>query len=220
MWEQTAINAARFRVSGWELNVDCRTEGLQMMTRHDGCCDSASSISVVGESLPDVAESYVRGDELHLVLPQTNEGQSGLEIVLMVVQANRDLLIVESTLSLQTLLLDAYPAIDLNVGGDGAVTTDRVASSLVFARSHRSSPGNEPRTRRPETRVLVDERDQLSIDSSSKNETGLRFFGEFMEKGVIRKVQPWWIWSGMTLSANQLQNAVESLADRPLPLAG
>jgi len=216
MWEQENNANASFRVSGWKLDVQCVSEGLRLVTAHDTSGDITGLISLVNSSLPTLTESFIRGDELHLIMPQAEETDAAIEICLLVIQADRECLIVESTLSLQTLWLDAYPAVQLDIPGDGPLACSTKGSAKVFSRDKDShSPQNSL-----EVSVLVDERDQLSIDATNANYQGARFFGEFMEKGVIRKVQPWWVWSCGNLSDPQVDKIVSSLGKRPLPLAG
>lgn len=216
MWEQENKANASFRVSGWKLEVQCGADDLRLVTAHDASADITGLISLVDSSLPSLAESFIRGDELHLIMPQAEGTAAALEICLLVIQADRECLIVESTLSLQTLWLGAYPAVKLDIPGNGPLVSSTKDSAKVFSR--------DKETHRPkdslEVSVFVDERDQLSIDATNANSEGVHFFGEFMEKGVIRKVQPWWVWTCGSLRDTQIDKIVSSLGNRPLPLAG
>jgi hypothetical protein len=217
MWEQELDDIACFRVSGWRLQVHCQPDGVRLISTEDSSEQSVGLISLVGGHLPPITESYVRGDELHLLMPQNDGTNAGLELVLLVVFADRDCLVVESTLAVQTLLLDAHPTIELGIPGDGVISSYSRESATVFAREE---VVGSKRFDRPSVRVLVDRRDQLSIDKGCDSAASLRLFGEFMEKGVIRKAQPWWVWSSVGLDDTRLRSLVVELAKRPLPLAG
>lgn len=213
MWEHENDSDACFRVSGWKLQVQCRPEGLSLVTANHQSEERTGAISLVNRDLPTLTESFIRGDELHLSMPQCEGNEAGIDVELLVIQADRDRLIVESTLSLQTLWLDAFPAIRLELAGNDPLTCSSKGTSRVYW-------GNKPMGG-PDSlhlSVLVDERDQLSINDTNENSGCLQFFGDFMEKGVIRKVQPWWVWTCVPLNDPQIYEIANTLAKRPLPL--
>ncbi|MGV3486697.1 MAG: hypothetical protein ACO1RT_19925 [Planctomycetaceae bacterium] len=207
-------SVASFVVSGWHLDVTCQRDSVRFAVTHDASSESMGTISLLNDPLPALAEVFIRGDELHLSMPQTDATQSGLALALLVVQADRDCLVVESTLSIETLLLDAYPTVELGLSGDGPITCRTEGSANVFTRELNQSDAND----RPKLNVLVDQRDHDSLCHRDDPDQSLRFFGEFMEKGVIRKTQPWWVWTSAAADAAQVKRLVAQLAQRPLPL--
>jgi hypothetical protein len=213
MWEQENDSDACFRVSGWSLRAQCRPAGLRLITSHDRSGDRTGEISFINRELPTLTESFIRGDELHLSMPQEDGNEAGIDVELLVIQADRDYLIVESTLSLQTLWLDAHPAIRLKLAGDDLITCHSKGTSRVYWGSEQGVASDSLHVS-----VFVDERDQLSINATGDNSECLQFFGDFMEKGVIRKVQPWWVWTCRPLNDSQIYEIANSLAKRPLPL--
>jgi len=214
MWEQSSIGTASFRISGWNLRVEHKPDGLRMTTSLDQSAQLGSLLSLTGSNFPMLAESFIRGDELHLIMPHSNRMDVGLEIALMVIQADDECFILETTLSLQTQSLDSYPGVRLDVAG----SVPLVASTKNTARLFSSGMADHPDAKLLYVSVFVDERDQLSIHETTGGTQAIEFFGDFMEKGVIRKVQPWWVWSSPKLSDSQLIKFAESLSRRPLPL--
>ncbi len=216
MWELDKQDGASFRVSGWRLQVAVQPQGVQLIATEDASAPSIGSISLLGDKLPAMRESFIRGDELHLSLPPNEQTKAGIDLALLIVLADRDCLVVESTLALQTLLLDAHPTIELGVPGDGAVANHSHQSALIFARE-----GQIAKTPREQlaVRILIDERDQLSLDRDYQGTASVGLFGEFMEKGVIRKAQPWWVWTSGDWDTTRMHSLVAELAQRPLPLA-
>jgi len=215
MWDQDERDGTSFRVSGWRLHVECAESGVRMVMTHDSSREATGVISLIGGKLPPVTDAFVRGDELHLAMPQNDGVNAGLELVLLVVQANRDFLVVESTLAIQTLWLDAHPMIEVQLPGKGSLANYSQDSALVYSRPNESG---EMRFDVPTASLLVDDRDRQSIDESGKAAGTVRFFGEFMEKGVIRKVQPWWVWSSTGQDSTRIRGLAAELAKRPLPL--
>ena len=221
MWDQDERDGTSFRVSGWRLHVEWAATGVRLVMKHDASREATGTISLVGGKLPPIADAFVRGDELHLAMPQNDGVNAGLDLVLLVVEANRDFLVVESTLAIQTLWLDAHPMIEVQLPGKGLLATYKQDSAAVYSRPNvPDGPGEsgEMRFDVPTVSVLVDDRDRQSIDESGKAAGTVRFFGEFMEKGVIRKVQPWWVWSSTGPDSARIRSLASELAKRPLPL--
>ena len=244
MWNLDKHGCADFSSRGWRLRTLCLPEGIQLAVTHDMSAPSVGSISLLRHPMPVLAESFIRGDELHLSMPPTATTQAGLALALLVVQATQDCFVVESTLSIETLLLDAYPTVVLGLAGEGALVDYVEGSARVFTREPgvvtqeggavRQEPGvvaqeggavrqeNDSNPlgppNRPPLSVLVDRRDQPSLDVSSGTDPSLRFFADFMEKGVIRKTQPWWVWTSATADPTRVRELVKELAKRPLPL--
>lgn len=216
MWELKGSGEARFRVSDWQLQVRCWPEAIDLIATRGSSRPSAGGLSFVGGRLPVLEESFIRGDELHLSLPQAEGQQAALVVVVLVIQADPECLVIESTLSIETMLLDAHPSIELAMAGEGPLMVDVLDSAKVFSRD---CSADNASSQRPRLQVLVDQRDHCSLDPTCNPMQSLRFFGEFMEKGVIRKTQPWWVWSGSDANAASVRQLVLELARRPLPLA-
>ncbi len=230
MWENPKRGEAEFRANGWKLIVEADERGVRLLTSRQRLGATMARIWLPQIALAGCCESFIRGDALHLSLSGTQTEPVGLDLVLMAVEADEDLLILESVLSLNTSLLDSHPAVELQVttgqeqhgrsdvghppGNDARWTSimDEGSAIWLHAQPHQE---NQQVT----TSVLCDERDRLSLDRQRVAEGGpIRFFGDFLEKGVIRKVQPWWVWSHRPISPQLAARIAGQLAVRPLPL--
>lgn len=216
MWEQLANHGARFRVSDWTLEMNACDGCLNLSASRAHDAPVTGRIQLVGMPLPSISESYVRGDELHLVLPQTDGCQVGLELALLVVEASSQQFVLESVIALQTLLLDLHPRVELKTNWKGT-TSERWRMDPV--NSSRWYNSDESTTEAGiQLAVLLDPRDRFSINESQAGTQRLSFFGDFMEKGVIRKVQPWWVWSHSGVDTAVRRQLADELSARPLPL--
>jgi hypothetical protein len=211
MWENVDQGKATFRINGWSLQVKATSEGVFLEASLASFALVAGRIAFSDEQLPPITEAFVRGDELHLMWDRVGSTKTGLALVVMVILADADSLVVESTVSIQTELLDVYPEVTLSLPGTGsAVSDDRRTAKVI---------GRTPEAGKLAACVFVDERDQLSLSEVRQIAESIVFFGDFMEKGVIRKVQPWWVWCDGELSDSQRDQIASHLSERPLPLA-
>jgi hypothetical protein len=228
MWNQGALGVASWHVGDWRLRTSIAADGVHMFVSCHGSDEAQGEITFPGKPFPRVREMYVRGDELHLVLPQEPEADSlaangtiaGLEVVLLPILSDADTLVIESTLSIQTQWLDVEPTLSLRLPTNGPTFKRSFPSSMFIASQAASPHGQLPAVcLAPQASLLVDARDLSSLVPHHSNDGQVEFFGDFMEKGVIRKVQPWWIWSKLSLSDRDIENLADQLSNRPLPLA-
>jgi hypothetical protein len=245
MWESLEHGGAEFRTNGWKLVVEPTAQAVDFRVSREGMDDSAARVWLPQSNFAPYGERFIRGDELHLSLSDrgtdfagavstdTNRTDSestdtepiALELVLMAIEADEELLVLESVVSLTTSLLDSYPAVELQLGRVGAadpgwsdaawsVCDNTALATYLTGRS--SQIGFKPVV---STSLLCGDRDRVSLDAGALADRGtVRFFGDFLEKGVIRKVQPWWLWSCEPLYPRAVARIAEQLARRPLPL--
>jgi hypothetical protein len=219
MW-LTAPN--RIGIAGWQVGdrlwrVDARggAEGVQFFVG-----DQCFGLFASGDQpLPMLDEQFVRGDELHYAFPQV-EGRDafGFRLVIRPLQVGGTETTVarglfELLISVQTSLLDSHPTIDLvlpAVADPRQQSIQSIASALHFA-SHPEL----------ESAVLLGPHDApfTSVVSGS-GELRLRLFGEFLEKGVIRRARPWVMVdrSGESIDQVWAADCWHELAASPLPL--
>lgn len=141
-------------------------------------------IDVPGDGeLPPADEQFVCDSTLHILFPQNSE-QFAIRMAIEPIDlhdaddaklvAGDDMaaagIVLECRLSVQTDLLDSQPMLDLCVGKD-------------------SVDGQEPWTTEQIVLSRYD-RPHTTHDDPGK----LRLFGDFLEKGVIRRAQPWLIF--------------------------
>ncbi len=213
MWESDQLGIAVLQTENatWALDARGGAHGIRVV-------DSSSSFAPLAftpvdqPELPAVAEQFVRGDALHLTYPQ-GEGLYELRIVFRPIRWKGGF-VLESTIAIQTDRLDSHPTLDVVVDGD-SLATDRVNSNASGA-SPISVVGSNDRS----TCVLLGPHDRpFTTDHSTKNQLRLRLFGDFLEKGVIRKARPWIVFSAeASPSESELRELWRRLCDSPLPL--
>ncbi len=113
-------------------------------------------------------------------------------------------------LSVQTQLLDSHPTLEIDHPGAASGW-----SGTPGIQSCNSAHGFAALLIHPSDLVQT----ELIAPSTGQQGTGqLRLFGNFMEKGVIRRGRLRCLVSETPLSAAALQSAYECFADSPLPL--
>ncbi|MGB7347863.1 MAG: hypothetical protein WBD20_26800 [Pirellulaceae bacterium] len=171
--------------------------------------------AIEGKELSPVAEQYIRGDELHLWLPQ-GDNEFGIKLTLCPASASDcDAFVLQATVSIQTTLLDSHPKLDIiaaakstrcvgespATGSPAVSIADRVDKSVAVVLGKHDSP--------------------FTTNHTKSNEVALRLFGDFLEKGVIRKARAWFVMSqkGESVRDKSLLTCVDQLSNSPLPLA-
>jgi hypothetical protein len=143
----------------------------------------------------------------------------------MAIEADEGILVVETVVSLSTHLLDSHPMVEMEVG-DGHPGHPRWNGGLwqrlldgpeamwVTAPPSKSIDGPKVATS-----LLCDGRDLPSLAAEGDGDLcRVRFFGDFLEKGVIRRVQPWWVWSNGLITRRKADQLSAQLSQRPLAL--
>lgn len=177
----------------WRCEVTRNGGGVTM----GGGADVRLRVEPVGQDrFSPVSEQYVCGDAWHVEFPQ-GENAFSLKMTLRMVETGSGHAILEPTFSIQTSLLDSRPMIDLVVDGERRqVSDDVVVGSPAVNRIVRENH---------ETIVLLGRADAPFTtdlthpgDPTRPGQSRLRLFGEFLEKGVIRKARPWLILTATT----------------------
>lgn len=235
MWLCPEPGMAEFRANGWKLaitaeaaNVDgSRNSAVRMMVCRDGLVGASAQICLPGIELPAVSDSFIRGDAFHLSFAERPEHPIGLELVLLGIEADEDQLVFESVISINTLLLDSWPQLELRIGtghpgqprwGEVPLIVLDESDSVRwwYAQPRQSGLGASVATH-----LACEARDLGSLDPSLPLDSRrLRFFGDFLEKGVIRRISPWWVWSNGILPRATGDRVAAQLEARPLPLGG
>ena len=168
------------------------------------------------DRLPTTEEQYVCGDAWHVTAPQgsgRDEDQYGLALVFRMIHADDRMAVVEVTVSIQTRLLDAHPTVDLVVSpGKPVDVANPPAQGTAPIRRTRASDGD--------IFVLMGPRDApFTTDRSNSAGLRLRLFGEFLEKGVIRKCRPWIVLAPTDhLGPAEVHSLYQRMLAQPLPL--
>jgi len=170
--------------------------------------------------LPAAAEQFVRGDRWHVNYPQ-GDGSYALRLAFQPIESVKDLIVVELTISIQTDLLDTHPRIDMDAlcqSIDSMVPGDPSGDEVEDAGS---APISVATSDDHHTCVLLGPHDSpFTTNHSTDSLLRLRLFGDFLEKGVIRKARPWIVIdrSGNPPSQARLQSWWTQLCGSPLPL--
>ncbi len=107
-------------------------------------------------------------------------------------------------LSVQTQLLDSHPT--LEISHPGAVSGWSGSAAIQSIASPKGSAA-----------ILIHQ--AISCNRTHRCDAGkLRLFGNFMEKGVIRRGRVRWLVSDHPLADDNLRAAYDCFAESPLPL--
>ncbi|NND98576.1 MAG: hypothetical protein HKN47_14745 [Pirellulaceae bacterium] len=209
--------------SAWSIDARGGDTGIRLIDADlisNGLASNAGEYcrlaAVDDANVPRIVEQFVRGDELHLSLPQA-EGTFGVQLTLTPITCDADRLVLETIISIQTTLLDTHPMLDVIADAEqtsklNAAATDEMsgAPSVSIAQQRDHS-----------TAILLGRHDSpFTSDRTGLDRLSLRLFGDFLEKGVIRKARPWLVLSRSTTSpdASSLEALLAELNASPLPL--
>ncbi|GAA5505732.1 hypothetical protein [Novipirellula caenicola] len=216
MWKTGELGKATWSSANvtWQLNATGGSQGIQL-----GLAGSdpkrVQFCSVGDEVFPQAAEQFVRGDDLHVSYPQ-QEGSYSIEAVFKPIASTDQRLVIEVILSLETRLLDTHPTVDLvaSRSAESAAPKETMPFRGCDPISLAASSGLS-------VAVLLGPHDApFTANHSSDNELRLRLFGEFLEKGVIRKARPWIVLSTSDsgVADSELSELYAKLCASPLPL--
>lgn len=222
MWSTDQLGKAIWsdHHSQWAFDARGGEHGISIAT-----ADSASRLVSFGpvdqELLPKVAEQYVRGNQWHINYPQ-GDGRYAIRLVLQPIETTSDQLVIEAMVSIQTDLLDSYPKVDIDIDCqsiDAIVPADPTGDDEVDGAG--SAPISIAISQQHCCSVLLGPHDQpFTTNHSTDSLLRLRLFGEFLEKGVIRRGRPWIVidCSGKATSEDRLVSLWQQLCDSPVPL--
>jgi hypothetical protein len=233
MWVSPEPGMAQFRANGWKLAVTAeistvggsRISAVRIMVCRDGLVGASAQICLPGIELPPVSDSFIRGDAFHLSFAELPDHPIGLDLVLLGVEADEEQLVFESVMSINTLLLDSWPQLELRIG-TGHPGQPRwgevpliVLDETDSVRWWYAQPRLAGLGANVATHLACEARDLGSLDPSlPADPCRLRFFGDFLEKGVIRRISPWWVWSNGMIPRSTGDRLAAQLQSRPLPL--
>lgn len=217
MWELESIGLAKWHSDGemWTVRGSGGTAGIGIAIG-DATEPLLKLEPVDSDPLPDLAEQFVRGDELHLDYPQVGgpqtDGIYGVKLVCRPVEFGTSRVVWELVIAVETSLLESHPTLDLTVPGVGlrrrmlrSETAMGAACGLVETPSPQqleslpaavgsrvAAPITQVNSGSNVVSVLLGSRDfPWTLDLSDDRHLRLRLFGEFLEKGVILKARAW-----------------------------
>ncbi|MEM1070004.1 MAG: hypothetical protein AAGI63_13975 [Planctomycetota bacterium] len=222
MWETDELGLATW-VAGdasWSLNARGGDAGIAVLGEDGQRLFEFAAVE--DDQLPVADEQFVRRDQWHVNFPQ-GESSYALRMVFRPLQVDAMQLVLESTVSIQTSLLDTHPKIDLNIDCrdiDSFVPDDPSGDNTLDTKG--SAPISVAKNRDVSIAVLLGPHDSpFTTNHSTDTLLRLRLFGDFLEKGVIRRARPWVVIdrSGETPSEEQLTELYRKLCGSPLPLS-
>lgn len=178
--------------------------------------------SVDQDVLPAAAEQYVRGAEFHVNYPQAAGSSYAVRLAFNPIETQAERIILEVRISIQTDLLDTHPKIDVNAycqSIDSQVPGDTSGDDQVDGIG--SAPISVAVSNEHSVSVLLGPHDRpFTTNHSTDSLLRLRLFGDFLEKGVIRKARPWIVIdrSADVPSEQMLETWWRQLCGSPLPL--
>ena len=181
--------------------------------------ESLALISSDASELPMLQEQFVRGDELHLSFPQSGDNcDFGFRLVIRPVESeslvtDADRGVFELIVSVETTRLDSHPTLDLLIpsrNGLACREADGIGNAIHLANGATANWA-----------VLLGPHDAPFTTAIDQPEgVRLRLFGEFLEKGVIRRARPRVIIdrARREIDPDLIDKAWNALAQSPLPL--
>lgn len=229
MWQSNELGLAVWRADGAAWCLDARggehgvgviraagEDSLEQVAKTFLLTKRFFRLTPVGQDqLPAAGEQFIRGAEYHVDYPQ-GDGTYSLRIAFRPVSADANRLVLETRISIQTDLLDTHPKLDIDAWCQAlrSLTPDEGFESG-------SAPISLACGDEYTTAVLLGPHDRpFTTNHSTDSLVRLRLFGEFLEKGVIRKARPWIMIdrSGSEPSESDLQSCYQELCSSPLPL--
>ncbi len=204
----------------WTLQLSGGGKGIGLV---ESDSETVALVPVGADVLPELGETFVRGDELHVEYPQ-KESSYSLHIVFKPISFSGDRIVLQAVLSIETTLWDSTPTIDMVTPGDGLMCLTPADLSSGPASSDAaigaSAVTGVSRGRFAVAIILAPRDYPSTLDLSDDEWMRLRLFGDFLEKGVIRKAMPWIVVdrSGKLPSDDELEEMAGSLAKAKLPL--
>ncbi|MGI9469101.1 MAG: hypothetical protein ACR2OA_18425 [Rubripirellula sp.] len=219
MWNTNQLGVATWNDAGTAWEVDAR--GGEGICLRWGDERAVHFKPVDDRTLPAADEQFVRGRCWNVNYPQA-EHRHALRIAFEPIETTAESLLLEATISIQTDLLDSHPKIDVQSDSRSIKTLGIPGASQHPASQSGSAAVTIAKSDTSCVAIFLGTHDSpFTTDLSTPDSLQLRLFGEFLEKGVIRKARPWILISRAKQEPSdaELQAIWQRLASRPLPLA-
>ena len=191
-------------------------------------------------ALPNVDSSvrlgdfYSRGEDITIQYPADDYRNFNIQLDLRVIRQTDDVLVVEFWLSIQTHLLDSRPSVKINFELP-AMPTKTIFSDEEMTQSESDTELTEdkqvPAGLIAETTIggpyvssslfihPLDQRDICWMHSQEgDSDVEIEWFGQFMEKGVIRRGRMQVVLSQKPMTMEYFRALYKDFAGSPLPL--
>lgn len=229
MWTINSMGRAQWRSADSVWSIDARggVHGIGTDPADDSIGGAVTFAPVEHDAFPIADEQFVRGDQWHVNYPQGDHSYA-LRLQWVPIETTSTRLVIEACLSIQTDLLDSNPTIDIDapcerVGSLGV--HDARYPDHASDQTEAGCPGSPPisiaNSSGHTIAVLLGPHDApFTSNHSTDTRLRLRLFGEFLERGVIRRARPWIVIdrSGTRPTDDELQSLWQQLVQSPLPL--
>ena len=212
------------QLTGWKCVFDLAQPQLGIRVRPEGSETAWQLLQVFPSSSHacQIEDSFVRGADLMVRYGQSDTDMFSFQIDFRAVPPSAlgpFACGLDMWLSVQTQLLDSHPTLEvrshvpsgqwLAVDNQGQPALD---DSLATLSCHTSSGS---------VAIMVHPSDQCQselLGTADLSSSRVRLFGNFMEKGVIRRGRVRCLFGHSTIKANDLARAYDHFAISPLPL--
>ncbi len=167
-----------------------------------------------------IQEAYVRENDLIVRYEQSGDDLFTFQLNWRALPSDvPGALAIELWISLQTTLLDSHPNIDVRSRATGAMWHDLTLNDLSVEKSDTIAIGLFKKSGVTSTLMIhpSDAHQSKRVRDRSEDFT-LRMFGEFMEKGVIRRARLCFLSVPGEFSRHAIINQYRAFIDSPLPL--
>jgi len=223
MWTTNELGMATWTDSQSTWGFDARGGHAIHMAITDNPTDSSHvRLQPVDQpNLPSAGEQFIRGKSWNVNYPQGDRGHA-LRLAFEPLASTAETLLLQTTISIQTDLLDTHPKLDVEIAADSLDSLNPCQNaSHDRSDDHGCPPISIAQRSNGFIAVLLGPHDSpFTTDLSTPSSMRLRLFGEFLEKGVIRKAKPWILInrSGASPDRDQLAAFWQQLCESPLPL--
>ena len=225
MWKTDQLGLASWSKGSslWRFDARGGEHSIAVSSKSDA--DNLSLISikpVATPTLPKAGEQFIRGDSWNVNYPQV-EDTYALRLAFEPIDHLENFLVLEVTLAMQTDLLDSHPKLDIEVDCQSIKSIDSTVKNVNDKTTvEGSAPISIAMSEKHSVAVLLGPQDSpFTTSHSTGSSLRLRLFGDFLEKGVIRKARPWIVLdrTGGTPNEERLTSLWKELCNSPLPLA-
>lgn len=165
-------------------------------------------------------EAYVRQEDLILRYEQSGNDLFGFQLNWRRVECDvKDALGLELWLSVQTTLLDTHPQFEIDSTAHGTWRTMSLGQ-LTAGQNGGAALGWSEDTGRS-TLVMIQDSDVVQaklLERGREQELAIRMFGQFLEKGVIRRARLGLLATSSPMSPDAIRTAYHRFCASPLPL--
>ncbi len=218
---QFQADQASLEAENWRVELDPRAPNHGMKLQF-GTVDFGSFFKINPRPSHSfsIQEAYVREEDLILRYEQSGEDLYTVQLNWRRLESEvRDSLCIELWLSVQTSLLDTHPVIDVRSRTPDALWHILTLDDLSLGKSDAAAMGLVKKSG-VTAMIMIEPMDARQAQKTlDRNDYfNLKLFGEFMEKGVIRRTRLRFLAVTGELARSKIAKQYRIFTDSPLPL--